>query len=127
MLRYFIIGLAALVIVELFVLISVGQIIGAGWTIALVLLTAAVGASLAQREGIQSFNKVRMQLKEGSPPGDAILDTVSVFLGGVLLLLPGFLTDVCGILLIWPLSRKALREGVKIKLKNSLSRRNRLR
>ena len=92
-------------IVELAVLIEIGQHLGMLPTVALVLATGALGAALARREGIQAFHRLRDSIGQGSFPGEAILDGVLILGGGLLLLTPGILTDLLGFAALVPSTR----------------------
>lgn len=85
---------------ELALLIEVGERIGAGPTVALVLVTGIVGAWLARREGTRSWRTVRRELAAGTLPAEELLGTALVVLSGAFLVTPGILTDVVGLLLL---------------------------
>lgn len=99
-------------LIELALLIQVGQWIGAGWTILLVLGTGAAGAALARREGIRTFRKIQGEMTAGRVPGDALLDGAAILLGGAFLLTPGVLTDVVGLSLLFPPTRAVARRWI---------------
>ncbi|MFC7364587.1 MULTISPECIES: FxsA family protein [Bhargavaea] len=94
---------------ELAVLLYAGSHIGVFETILLILLTAAAGSYLAKREGLRAWKDIRKQAAEGYPPGDAAMDGLFVLAGGLLLLFPGFITDVAGLFLLIPGVRKILK------------------
>lgn len=94
---------------ELAVLLYAGSHIGVIETILLILLTAAAGSFLAKREGLRAWQDIRKQAAEGYPPGDAALDGLFILAGGLLLLFPGFITDVIGLMLLIPAVRKKLK------------------
>ena len=96
-------------IIELFVIIQVGQVIGAWNTIALLLAVSLVGAWLVKREGLGVLRRFRARLDEGAIPGRELADGVLILLAGALLLTPGFVTDVFGVLLLLPPVRSAVR------------------
>ena len=106
-------------IVELAVLIEIGQHLGVLPTVALVLVTGALGATLARREGIQAFHRLRDSIGQGSFPGEAILDGVLILGGGLLLLTPGILTDLLGFAALVP----GTRYFIKYYLKTAIERR----
>ncbi len=108
-------------IIELTVLISIGQVIGAGWTILLVLATSALGAWLLRREGARSWRSLREDATAGRPPGNAATDGLFVLVGGVLMLIPGFVSDVIGAFLIAPPTRKLLRGPAQSLLSRRMS------
>jgi UPF0716 protein FxsA len=108
-------------IVELTVLISIGQVIGAGWTILLVLATSALGAWLLRREGARSWRALREDASAGRPPGNAATDGVLVLAGGLLMLIPGFVSDVIGALLIAPPTRRLIRRPAQALISRRMS------
>ncbi len=98
-------------IVELAVIIQVGQAIGVFNTIAVLLLVSIVGAWLVKREGMGVWNRFQRQVQTGVVPGREIADGVLILFAGALLLTPGFVTDVLGILLLLPPVRAAIRSA----------------
>lgn len=96
-------------LLEIWTLIQVGQVIGPWWTILLLVLASVVGAWLVRREGARAFRSFSEALRAGRVPAREIADGILVLTGGVLMLTPGFLTDVVGILLIVPLTRPLAR------------------
>jgi UPF0716 protein FxsA len=99
--------------IELWGLISIGNVIG-GWnTVALVVLTGVVGAWLAKQQGIQVIRTVQFQLSRGQMPTESLIDGALVLVGGILLLSPGFFSDVIGILLLIPYTRLIVRYLLK--------------
>ena len=96
-------------LVELWLLLRVGATFGVGLTIGTVLLTGALGASLARREGLRALTRMTEAANKGTLPTQAMFDGMAIFLGGALLLTPGFLTDAIGFALLFPLSREFLR------------------
>ncbi|KQL50053.1 FxsA family protein [Brevibacillus choshinensis] len=99
--------------IELWGLISIGKVIG-GWnTVALVILTGVVGAWLAKQQGLQVIRTVQFQLSRGQMPTESLIDGALVLAGGILLLSPGFFSDVIGILLLIPYTRLIVRHLLK--------------
>jgi len=89
-------------IVELAVIIQVGQAIGVVETLLLMVLVSIVGAWLVKREGIGVWRRAQRQLDTGVMPGRELVDGVLIMVAGALLLLPGFVSDCLGILLLLP-------------------------
>ena len=87
-----------------FLLLS-GRIIGIFPTILLIILTGVVGAYLAKKQGLKTIRKAQEQLRLGRMPSEELLDGICIIIGGTLLLTPGFLSDVFGLLLLVPLTR----------------------
>ena len=96
-------------IVELYVLIQVGQTIGALPTLALLVVDSLLGAWLLRREGAKAWSAFRRALDERRVPAREVADGALVLFGGALLLTPGFLSDILGLLCILPPTRAGLR------------------
>jgi UPF0716 protein FxsA len=96
-------------IVELAVLIAVGQQIGLVWTITLVLITSGIGAWLLRREGGRAWRTFTQDLANQKPPGASATDGILVLAGGMFMLIPGFVSDVIGLLMIAPPTRALWR------------------
>jgi UPF0716 protein FxsA len=96
-------------LVEIYVIVQVGQAIGALNTIGLLLLFSIVGAWLARHEGFVVIQRVRQRLDRGEVPGRELVDGLLVLSGGVLLVVPGFVTDAFGLLLLFPPTRVVAR------------------
>ncbi len=95
--------------VELYVILQIGREIGALWTIALLIVMSVVGAALVKREGFGVLRRAQARMNAGQMPGRELVDGVLILFAGALMLTPGFLTDVFGILLLLPPSRAAIR------------------
>ncbi|MCS4505953.1 hypothetical protein KBTX_00614 [wastewater metagenome] len=95
-------------LMELYVLIEVGSAIGALPTIALCLLTAAAGTALLRQQGLETLTRARANMNRGSVPAIELFEGVALALGGVLLLTPGFITDVFGFACLIPWTRRFL-------------------
>ncbi len=98
-------------IIELAVIIQVGQAIGVFNTIAALLVVSIVGAWLVKREGMSVWRRFQQQVQMGVVPGREIGDGVLIMLAGALLISPGFVTDIVGILLLLPPVRAAVRSA----------------
>jgi UPF0716 protein FxsA len=96
-------------IVELFVILQVGEAIGAIPTIALLIADSILGSVLMRSQGRASWRRFNAALAEGRVPHREVLDGVLVIFGGALLLTPGFVTDLLGVLLLLPPTRAVLR------------------
>ena len=98
----------AVPIVEIYLLIQVGQVIGAGWTILLVVLTAVIGVWLLRIQGLSTLTRAQQRLQENQLPAREILEGMALVVAGAFLLTPGFFTDAIGFLLLFPPTRIAL-------------------
>lgn len=96
-------------VIELTLLIQVGGLIGFWPTVALIVITALTGSFLIRLEGLSAWKRLNQRMATGSLPGDELLDGVIILVAGVLLLTPGFLTDIVGIAGLIPFSRKWIR------------------
>ncbi len=99
----------ALPILELYVIIQVGQAIGLAPTLLLLILDGFAGAALARSQGRNAWELLNRALAEGRMPARETVDGAMIMLGGALLLAPGFITDVFGFLLLIPPTRALLR------------------
>lgn len=93
-------------LVELWLLIEVGRAIGSVPTILLVAATGFAGLLLAKSQGLSVLRRMQADLEQGILPGDIILDGVCILAGGTMLLAPGLLTDLLGLLLLVPVFRR---------------------
>jgi UPF0716 protein FxsA len=107
-----VLALIVVPIAEIYVIVQVGQEIGAGWTILLLLADAFLGSWLIRREGRRAFLALRNKVNEGGIPGKELADGALILIGGTLLLTPGFLTDILGFVLVAPFTRPIARRGL---------------
>ena len=98
---------------ELYLLIQLGQWMGALQTVLLIMVTGSVGAVLAKREGLGVLAQLKAEAAKGIPPADRLVEGLLVIVGGVLLITPGVLTDLFGFLLILQPSRRFLAPRLK--------------
>ncbi len=96
-------------IAELAVIIAVGREIGVGPTVLVLLADAILGSVLARTQGRAAWRRFSEALQAGRPPAREVLDGALVLFGGALLLTPGFITDIAGILLLLPPTRAVAR------------------
>jgi len=100
-------------LLELFVIIQVGQAIGALNTVGLLLLDSIVGGWLMKREGLATLRRFQSKLGSGHLPENELIDGFMILFGGALMLTPGFLSDLLGIVLLLPPVRAVIRPIVK--------------
>ncbi|AIZ61124.1 exlusion protein FxsA [Bacillus pumilus] len=122
--KYFLLLLILFPAVEISLFLISSKIIGILPTMLLIVLTSALGAYFARKQGIEAFQKVQRDLQYGKMPGGAIVDGFCILIGGLLLLIPGFLSDLIGALLLIPVTRKGIKPLFERWLRN-LSNRNR--
>lgn len=94
---------------EIWAILQVGQLVGPWWTIALLVLDSMVGAWLIKREGGRAWQALRAALQQGRMPARELADGALILIGGTLMLSPGFVLDLAGILLILPFTRPIAR------------------
>jgi len=107
--------------VELIVLIEVGKQIGTFATIVIIILTGILGASLARMQGFLILNRIREEMNVGKMPTDSLIDGLLILIGAIVLLTPGFITDIIGFILLIPFSRAVLREPIRHYFRNKIS------
>ena len=95
-------------LVELYLIIEVGSVIGALWTVLLVILTAAIGVSLLRIQGFNTLNRARRNMEKGTLPAMEMMEGIMLAVGGALLITPGFITDALGFLCLVPATRRAM-------------------
>lgn len=106
-------------IIELMLLVRIGELVGLLPTLALVLATGATGAYLARAEGLRVFFRFQKELAQGRVPAQAAQDGIAVLIGGAFLITPGILTDLAGLGLLFP----PTRHWVQRRVRKSLERR----
>jgi len=100
-------------LIELLVLIPLGQQIGVWPTIAIVVVTGMIGAFLGKRQGITAWRRIQEDLASGQIPGDSLLDGLLILIACTLLITPGVLTDVFGLGLLTPVFRRVVRRVLR--------------
>ena len=92
--------------IEIIVLLLSGSYIGIGWTVSLMFLTGIFGLFFAKRQRIQTLRRAQEQLNRGMMPGEELFNGICILAGAFLLLLPGFISDIAGLMLLIPITRK---------------------
>ena len=108
MLRYWPVLFFLVPLIEVYFLIQVGSVIGAGWTILLVVLTAVIGVNLLRQQGISTLMRANQVMSQGQIPAMEMMEGIVLAVGGALLITPGFFTDILGFLCLIPLTRRGL-------------------
>ncbi|MCD6138379.1 MAG: FxsA family protein [Deltaproteobacteria bacterium] len=114
-------GFILIPFIELYLLIKIGQFVGAFNTILIVIFTGIAGAYLARLEGIRTLFKVRESLNSGKLPAEEMLDAMLIFVAGAVLLTPGFITDLAGILILIPRTRYLFKRWLRKKFDQWIS------
>jgi UPF0716 protein FxsA len=109
-------------LIELALLIKLGQYIGVGYTILIVMVTGIAGAYFAKTQGMGVLRQIQRELEEGRIPGNQIIDGLCILAGGAMLLTPGLITDTFGFILVVPITRIAVREWLKGKFRDMIDR-----
>lgn len=108
-------------LLDLAILIRIGNYIGFPYTIALVLLTGALGAYFAKREGRNVISKIKFDISQGRMPADELIGGLCIILGGAFLVAPGIITDTIGLLLVLPISRTYFIHIIKQRFKSMIT------
>jgi len=99
-------------VLEIYVLIQVGQVIGAWWTVLLLVADGFLGSWLMKREGTKAWRALREALDERRMPARELADGALILIGGTLLVTPGFLSDVVGFFCVLPFTRPLARAAL---------------
>ena len=105
-------------IIEIYLLIKIGSQIGAITTVFLIFTTAIVGIYYAKYEGLNTLKSGFIQLSKNEPPKYEMISGAAIAFAALLLIIPGFITDIIGFLLIFPISRKLIFSKLFIKKQN---------
>ena len=101
--------------IEIYLLIKIGSYLGALNTVIIVILTAFFGALLARYQGFQTMLRVRESLERGEMPAEELMDALLILLAGIVLLTPGFLTDLAGLMILIPYTRLMFKRWLRKK------------
>jgi UPF0716 protein FxsA len=107
-------------VLEIYVILQVGELLGALPTVGLIILTGVAGAYLARTQGFEVVRRMQSELNHGQLPADPLIDAAMVLAGGLLLLTPGFCTDIVGFSLLVPATRGLLKKTVSDYLKRQV-------
>ena len=109
-------------IVEFTLLIEIGRRIGTIDTLLLIFGTGILGAYLARLEGFRIFYRVQQEFASGTLPGEQLIDGVLVLIAGVVLITPGLLTDIVGLLMLIPVTRYPIKRFIQRQIQRRISR-----
>lgn len=118
---YLILLFIAVPVIELALLLKVGQYIGAVNTMAIVIITGVAGAFLAKLQGLLTLHKIQVEMNQGRMPADRLLDGLLILCCGILLLTPGFITDIIGFMGLIPFTRNLFKRWLRQKIENMIS------
>ena len=105
-------------VLELLIFLLLGSKIGITPTLAIIVITAILGAYLTKSQGLKALKKYQLALSEGRLPHEEVIDGVLILVAGAVLLTPGFLTDAIGFSLLIPPAREFFKAVTKAKLKD---------
>jgi len=111
-------------VTELYILIEVGKRIGSLTTIGIIIFTGILGAYLVKNQGFMILKKIQNDLNEGIMPGDSLIQGAIILAGGILLLTPGFVTDILGFIFLIPVSRNVIKKYLLKWLKGKIKEGN---
>jgi len=100
-------------LLELYILIKIGSYIGAFQTVALVVFTALFGVVIARIEGLRKLQQIKQSLAQGIVPAEEMVDGVLIFVAGILLIIPGVLTDLFALILLIPYTRTLFKRWLR--------------
>jgi len=109
-------------LVELAILVYLGTIIGALYTILIVVATGILGAFMARNQGLAVISRIRGSLERGIIPSDEIFDGALILAGGLLLLTPGIITDIIGFAVLVPQTRRIIGKWLRSLIRRSIQR-----
>ncbi|MGM9985625.1 MAG: FxsA family protein [Bacillaceae bacterium] len=105
--------LIAIPLLELYIVVKVGLTIGIFPTVGLCLLTAIIGGSLAKKQGLAVLLQLRQEIESGYNPTETLLNGACILVGGIMLLFPGFFSDVIGFILLLPFTRTLVKNIIR--------------
>jgi len=115
MLRFWPVLFLVIPITEVYLLIEVGGMIGAGWTILLIVLTAIIGVNLLRHQGISTLMRANQAMSQGQIPAMEMMEGIFLAVGGALLITPGFFTDAIGFICLLPFTRRIIIRTLLLK------------
>jgi UPF0716 protein FxsA len=93
-------------VVEIWLMIDIGSVIGAGWTVLAIISTAIIGGSLVRFQGLGVYTRLNQTAAKGELPAMEMIEGMALFISGILLITPGFITDALGFLILIPPLRR---------------------
>ena len=106
---------------ELYILIKIGSYLGAFNTILLIVITGILGALLTRLEGLRTLRQIMRSISQGIVPAEELVDSVLIFVAGIVLVTPGVLTDAMGLFLLVPYTRTIFKRWLRRKLDRMVS------
>lgn len=115
-------GLLALVFAEIAIFIVIGNAIGVFYTLLLIIFTSVAGLLIAKKRGTKSIQDIQKSMQQGQPPAVPVIETFMIFVGGILLALPGFITDILGLLFVSGITRNLFKPVIFYFLRKKMKR-----
>jgi UPF0716 protein FxsA len=100
-------------LLELYILIKIGSYLGPFLTIGLIIFSGLLGLLLARFEGLRTLHQIRQNLSQGIVPAEEMIDSVLIFVGGVLFVIPGVITDFAALVLLIPFTRTIFKRWLR--------------
>ena|SRR5690625_3703174 len=120
--RIFFLLIFVIPVIEILLFIWVGNSLGAWNVVGLIFLTAILGIVLAQYQGLENLRKAQEAWQQGEYPTDYMINSICILIGAFLLIIPGFITDAVGLILLIPLTRFLLKKYLLKLLQNMFNR-----
>ena len=121
--KNFFLAFVAIVFAEIATFIVVGKWLGVFPTLLFIMLTSVLGVYLIKKHGSQSLQKIQHAIAQGQPPGVALIETFMMFIGAVLLIVPGFLTDLIGLMMFTAFTRNLFKPIIFMWLRKKMKNR----
>lgn len=117
-------SIVIMTLVEIAFFIFIGNKIGILNTLMLIILMSVLGVVITKKLGFESIRNIQNSIKDGIPPGHAMIDALLIFIGGILLLLPGFISDIIGLTMFFPITRKIYKPPIYKWLRKKMNQGN---
>lgn len=120
--RWLLLAILIVPALEIGVFIKVGGVIGPWWVVALILLSGILGVSFAKKEGTDIWIKARETMSYGQAPTEQIIEGICILVGAIFLFIPGFITDIIGLFLLIPWTRRPFKSLFKKWMMSKISK-----
>lgn len=97
---------------EIGIFIWIGGLIGPWWVVLIIVMTGVLGIMIAKKQGIETWNRAQVSMRNGQAPTEEITDGICIFVGAVFLFTPGFITDLVGFMLVLPTTRNLFKYSI---------------
>ena len=110
--RWLLIALLTFILLEIGLLIWIGGLIGVGWIFLLIILTAVLGFLFGRKQGFETWNRAMNSMQHRQVPAAEFIDGICIIIGAALLIAPGIISDLIGLLLLLPFTRNPLKKSI---------------